>query len=73
MLKDLRLLKGLTQKELANRTNYSREYISDLERNKYKNITIATIVDLSIGLEISPILLSCHFIDEELKRRNNFK
>ncbi|CCL06392.1 Immunity repressor protein (fragment) [Clostridioides difficile CD002] len=36
MLKDLRILRGLTQKELANRTNYSREYISDLERNKYK-------------------------------------
>ncbi|CCL20327.1 TPA: helix-turn-helix transcriptional regulator [Clostridioides difficile] len=70
MLKDLRILRGLTQKELANRTNYSREYISDLERNKYKNITIPTIVDLSIGLEISPLLLACHFIDEELKKRD---
>ncbi|HBG7771255.1 TPA: helix-turn-helix transcriptional regulator, partial [Clostridioides difficile] len=51
MLKKLRKERGMTQNELAEKANYSRAYISDLENKRYKNINISTIIDLSLALE----------------------
>lgn len=44
--------KGLTQEELAERSGFSQQYISDLERGK-RNPTIVTIYEIAQALEVS--------------------
>lgn len=53
VLKKLRLIKKLSQEELAARSSLDRTYISMLERN-IKQPTITTIFLLSEALEIKP-------------------
>ena len=48
-LKELRILKGLTQEELADRAELSKGFISQIERN-LTSPSIATLMDiLQIG------------------------
>ncbi len=52
-LKELRILKGLTQEELADRAELSKGFISQLERN-LTSPSIATLMDiLSMNLRRS--------------------
>ncbi len=53
-IKDLRILKGLTQEELASRTELSKSFISQLERD-LTSPSIATLGDIlqSLGTNIS--------------------
>ena len=44
-IKDLRIQKGLTQEELANRTELSKSFISQLERDQ-TSPSIATLYDI---------------------------
>ena len=44
-LKELRILKGLTQEELADRTELSKGFISQLERD-LTSPSIATLMDI---------------------------
>ena len=44
-LKELRVLKGLTQEELADRSELSKGFISQLERN-LTSPSIATLLDI---------------------------
>ncbi|GMK81746.1 helix-turn-helix domain-containing protein [Clostridioides difficile] len=69
MLKKLRKERGMTQNELAEKANYSRAYISDLENKRYNNINISTIIDLSLALEIDFLELCRYYCEEELRRR----
>ncbi|EGT5419655.1 helix-turn-helix domain-containing protein [Clostridioides difficile] len=69
MLRQLRKMRHLTQLELAEKINYNKSYISKLEKGNYKNVTITTIVDLAIGLEVNYLIVAAIFIMEELKRR----
>ncbi|HCQ5566779.1 TPA: helix-turn-helix transcriptional regulator [Clostridioides difficile] len=69
MLKELRKKRRLTQKDLSEKANLSRTYISELERGLYKNINIDVIIDLSLALEIDCLILCEYFIVENLKRR----
>ncbi|EGT4050453.1 helix-turn-helix transcriptional regulator [Clostridioides difficile] len=69
MLRQLRKMRHLTQLELAEKINYNKSYISKLEKGNYKNVTITTIVDLAIGLEVNYLIVAAIFILEELKRR----
>lgn len=48
--------RGLTQEELAERSGFSQQYISDLERGK-RNPTIVTIYELALALGVSHIEL----------------
>ena len=52
-LKDLRVLKGLTQEELADRAELSKGFISQVERN-LTSPSIATLMDIlqCLGLTI---------------------
>ena len=45
-LKELRILKGLTQEELADRAELSKGFISQLERN-LTSPSIATLLDIN--------------------------
>ncbi|MCC0724217.1 helix-turn-helix domain-containing protein [Clostridioides sp. ZZV14-6104] len=69
MLRQLRKMRHLTQLELAEKINYNKSYISKLEKGNYKNVTVTTIVDLAIGLEVNYLIVAAIFIMEELKRR----
>ncbi len=51
-IKKIRLGKGLTQQDLAYKTNLHRTYISQLERG-LKSVTFKTLFRISKALEIS--------------------
>ena len=53
-LKELRILKGLTQEELADRAELSKGFISQLERN-LTSPSIATLTDILQCLGLSLI------------------
>ena len=51
-LKDLRNIKGMTQEELAEKLNISREHLGRLERGKY-GCSIDLLIELSCTLNAS--------------------
>lgn len=55
VIKKIRLLKGMTQEDLAARSNLDRTYISGIERNT-RNLTIKTLGSIIVGLEITEVL-----------------
>jgi transcriptional regulator with XRE-family HTH domain len=48
----LRRQRGLTQEQLAERSGFSQQYISDLERGK-RNPTVVTLYEIAQALEVS--------------------
>ena len=63
-IKELRVLKGLTQEELADRAELSKGFISQLERD-LTSPSIATLVDIlqCLGTDLKT------FFDDILKRQ----
>ena len=51
-IRDLRISKKITQQELAERTNLSVPYISQIE-NSHRNISLETFIKIVQALEIS--------------------
>ena len=51
-IRDLRIAKKITQQELAERTNLSVPYISQIENN-HRNISLETFVKIVDALEVS--------------------
>lgn len=49
-----RLAKGLTQEQFADRSGFSQQYISSLEKGR-RNPTIVTIYDLAKALGVSHV------------------
>lgn len=47
---------GLTQEQLAERSGFSQQYISDLERGR-RNPTVVTLYELAEALQCTPIQL----------------
>jgi transcriptional regulator with XRE-family HTH domain len=57
-IKNYRLSKNLTQQDLADMTDLSREYITDIENDsRNKHFTIAVVGRIAEALEIDIILL----------------
>ena len=52
----LRLAAGLSQEELAERSGFSQQYLSDLERGR-RNPTVVSVFELAQALETTPALL----------------
>jgi SOS-response transcriptional repressors (RecA-mediated autopeptidases) len=52
-IKETRLKSGLTQEALALKAGFERSYVNQLERGKYKNITIQTARKLAEALGVS--------------------
>lgn len=63
-LKELRVLKALTQKELGRRIGVSQQYISKLENGNVPWIGIIIIYKLSKALEIDALDLCELFINQ---------
>lgn len=53
-LKEIRLTKGLSAKELSHRSGVARSLISQLETGKRQSTGIDTICRLALALEVSP-------------------
>ena len=49
----LRRKKGLTQEEFAEKSGFTQQYVSDLERGK-RNPSIITLYHLASGLGVTP-------------------
>lgn len=52
----LRLERGMTQEQFAERSGFSQQYISDLERGR-RNPTIVSLYELAVALGVTPVLL----------------
>ena len=50
--KKFRLAKGLTQEEFAERSGFSQQYISDLERGR-RNPTVVSLYELAQALGVT--------------------
>ena len=52
----LRLAAGMTQEQYAERSGFSQQYISDLERGR-RNPTVVSLFELAQALDATPIEL----------------
>jgi len=52
----LRKARGLTQEEIEERSGFSQQYLSDLERGR-RNPTVVTLYELAQALEVSHVEL----------------
>jgi transcriptional regulator with XRE-family HTH domain len=50
---------NMTQEQLAERSGFSQQYLSDLERGR-RNPTVVTLYELAQALETTPIALISH-------------
>ncbi len=50
----IRLERGLTQEQFAERSGFSQQYISDLERGR-RNPTVVSLFELAQALHAAPI------------------
>lgn len=53
-VKKFRLAAGLTQEQLAERSGFGQQYISDLERGR-RNPTVVSLYEFSQALSVRPI------------------
>lgn len=53
-VRKLRVAAGLTQEELAEKSGFGQQYISDLERGR-TNPTVVTLFELSQALHAQPV------------------
>ena len=53
-LKRMRVERGLTQEELAERSGFSQQYISDMERGR-RNPTIVSLWELAQAIGVTPV------------------
>lgn len=52
-VKRLRLAAGLTQEQFAERSGFSQQYVSDLERGR-RNPTVVSVFELAQALGVAP-------------------
>lgn len=52
----IRSQSGMTQEQFAERSGFSQQYISDLERGR-RNPTIVSLYELALSLETTPVEL----------------
>lgn len=55
-VKRLRIERNLTQEQLAERSGFTQQYISDLERGR-RNPTVVSLLELAHALGSTPVVL----------------
>ncbi|MHB8886145.1 MAG: helix-turn-helix domain-containing protein [Methylovirgula sp.] len=55
-MRRIRLEKGLTQEQFSERSGFTQQYLSDLERGR-RNPTVVTLFELSQALGVEPVAL----------------
>ena len=53
LIRDVRLMKNMTQEQLADLVPVSQSYLSELENNR-KNPTLQLLCDVAEALDVSP-------------------
>jgi len=56
-IKEQRKLKGLTQEQLADKMNYSTQFISNIESKNHQTFSLGTLWRLALVLDIDIALL----------------
>lgn len=51
-IKKYRKLRGLTQEQLANKTNYCKQFISNMENETHQTFSVGTVWQIAKALEI---------------------
>lgn len=69
-IKKQRLLKGLTQEQLANKMSYSTQFISNIESKNHQTFSLGTLWRLAIVLDIDIAEL---FKEDETKTSDESK
>ena len=69
IIRNTRLKKRITQKQLAEMVGVSQAYISKIESDDFVNVTIIEIIKLSKALSIDEIEVAKYF----LNKYNNYK
>ena len=69
-IKKQRLLKGLTQEQLANKMSYSTQFISNIESQNHQTFSLGTLWRLAIVLDIDIAEL---FKEDETKTSDESK
>lgn len=64
IIRNTRLKKRITQKQLADLIGVSQAYISKIESNEFVNVTIIEIIKLSKALSIDEIEISKYFLNK---------
>ena len=64
IIRNTRLKKRITQKQLADLIGVSQAYISKIESNDFVNVTIIEIIKLSKALSIDEIEISIYFLNK---------
>ena len=67
-IKKQRLLKGLTQEQLANKMSYSTQFISNIESKNHQTFSLGTLWRLAIVLDIDIAEL---FKEEDTKNKSD--
>lgn len=66
-IKKQRKLKGLTQQQLAEKMNYSTQFISNIESKNHQTFSLGTLWRLALVLDIDIALL----FNENLKNKSD--
>ena len=64
IIRNTRLKKKITQKQLADLIGVSQAYISKIESNEFVNVTIIEIIKLSKTLSLDEIEISKYFLNK---------
>lgn len=67
-IKKQRLLKGLTQEQLANKMSYSTQFISNIESKNHQTFSLGTLWRLALVLDINIAEL---FKEEDTKNKSD--
>lgn len=70
IIKNKRLQKRITQKQLAEMIGVSQAYISKIESDEFINITLIEIIKLSKALSIDELEVAKYFLN---KYNNSYK
>ena len=55
-IKKQRKLKGFTQEKLADKINYSKQFISNIESNNHQTFALGTLWRIALALEVNIIV-----------------
>lgn len=59
----VRKAKGLTQEQVAERSGFSQQYLSDLERGR-RNPTVVSVYELAVALDVNYLELLMQYTDQ---------
>ena len=59
----VRKAKGLTQEQVAERSGFSQQYLSDLERCR-RNPTVVSVYELAVALDVNYLELLMQYTDQ---------